>query len=202
MKRTASIDGALANPQRRTLITTGAALSATALALLSGIPSRAFSAERRDAATSTDLEILNVALGLEHEGIAAYEIGAGTGLLSKPLLSVAVLFKGHHEGHREVLANAITQLGGKPVQPKNLAEYKKSPKLDLGSIKTGNDVLRLAQRLELGAINAYLGVIPSFANRDLSKVAGRLIADETLHYTVLSQALGDPLPSQTLSFGA
>lgn len=202
MIRTTLAKTDLASPQRRALITTGAALSATALALLSGIPRRALSAEGHDAQSSTDLEILNVALGLEHEGIAAYEIGASTGLLTKSLLSVAVLFKSHHEGHREVLAGAIEQLGGKPVQPKTLAEYKKSPKFKLSTIKTGNDVLRLAQRLELGAINAYLGVIPSFVNRDLSKVAGRLIADETLHYAVLSQALGDPLPAKTLSFGA
>jgi hypothetical protein len=122
--------------------------------------------------------------------------------LSKPLLAVAVLFKSHHEGHREVLAGAIEKMGGKPVQPRPVAEYKASSKLDIGSITTGEDVLRLAQRLELGAINAYLGVMPSFVDRSLSKVAGRLIADETLHYTVLSQALGQPLPQSTLSFGA
>lgn len=192
----------VANPQRRTLLARTAVLSTTAMALLSGIPLRSLAATPTDAQAGSDVGILNVALGLEHEGIAAYEIGAGTGLLSRPLLSVAVLFKGHHEGHREVLAGAIEKLGGKPVQPRSLAEYKASSKLDIGSIATSEDVLRLAQRLELGAINAYLGVMPSFADRALSKVAGRLIADETLHYTVLSQALGQPLPQNTLSFGA
>lgn len=192
----------VANPQRRTLLARTAVLSTTAMALLSGVPLRSLAATPTDAHAGSDVGILNVALGLEHEGIAAYEIGAGTGLLSKPLLSVAVLFKSHHEGHREVLAGAIEKMGGKPVQPRSLAEYKASSKLDIGSIATGEDVLRLAQRLELGAINAYLGVMPSFADRALSKVAGRLIADETLHYTVLSQALGQPLPQNTLSFGA
>lgn len=192
----------VANPERRVLLSRTAALSATAIALLSGVPLRSLAATPSDGQASGDVGILNVALGLEHEGIAAYEIGAGTGLLSKQLLQVAVLFKSHHEGHREVLAGAIEKMGGKPVQPRSIAEYKASSKLNIGSIATGEDVLRLAQRLELGAINAYLGVMPSFAERSLSKVAGRLIADETLHYTVLSQALGQPLPQQTLSFGA
>lgn len=32
----------------------------------------------------------------------------------------------------------------------------------------------MAARLELGAVNAYIGFIPSFADRQLSKVAARL----------------------------
>jgi rubrerythrin len=63
-------------------------------------------------------------------------------------------------------------------------------------------VLALAQRLELGAVNAYLDVIPAFGNRDLAKVAGRLAADETMHYTALTQALGQMLPAKALSYGA
>lgn len=190
------------NPERRNFLTRGAALSAAAVALLGGMPLRGLAATHSDAQAATDLGILNVALGLEHEGIAAYEIGAQSGLLQKPLLDVAVLFKGHHEGHRMVLIGAIEKMGGKPVAAKSLAEYQQSAKLNVKAIKTGNDVLRLAQRLELGAVNAYLGVMPSFVNRDLSRVAGRLVADETMHYTALTQALGEPLPQKTLSFGA
>lgn len=36
-----------------------------------------------------DVGILNVALGLEHEAINAYRLGAGSGLLQKPVLEVA-----------------------------------------------------------------------------------------------------------------
>ena len=63
-------------------------------------------------------------------------------------------------------------------------------------------MLDLAARLELGATNAYLGVIPSFKDNALAKVAARLAADETMHWTVLSNALGRPLPPMALSFGA
>jgi len=90
--------------------------------------------------------------------------------------------------------------GGKPVMEKKLDEYAKALKAE--TLKNQADVLDLAARLELGAANAYIGVIPSFGNKDLAKVAARLAADETLHFTVLSNALGRPLPAGALSFGA
>ncbi|MFZ8521058.1 ferritin-like domain-containing protein, partial [Staphylococcus aureus] len=53
-----------------------------------------------------------------------------------------------------------------------------------------------------GAVNAYLGVIPAFTDTALSKVAARLAADETMHWTALTSALGQALPAGALSFGA
>jgi hypothetical protein len=67
-------------------------------------------------------------------------------------------------------------------------------------------ILNVALGLEHQAIAAYQlgaqGVIPSFKDAQLAKVAGRLAADETMHWTVLSNALGRMLPSNALSFGA
>ncbi|SEP73229.1 Ferritin-like domain-containing protein [Solimonas aquatica] len=186
---------------RRSFLRRSALLSGAAVALLGGVPLRGIAAHN-DAQASSDVNILNVALGLEHEGIAAYQIGAGSGLLDKPTLAVASLFLSHHEGHREVLMGAIKKMGGTPVAAKTTDEYKASEKLNVKAIKTAADVLRLAQRLELGAANAYIGVMPSFTDRSLSQVAGRLIADETMHWTALTQALGEALPKPTLSFGA
>jgi Ferritin-like domain len=174
-------------------------LSGAAIALLG---QREALAGKMKADGAGDVAILNVALGLEHEAIAAYQIGAESGLLSKPVLDVAVLFQSQHKGHRDALAATIARLGGKAVAPKSMDEYMKSDKLAVASIRSATDVLRLAQRLELGATNAYLGVIPAFGDRDLSKAAGRLAADETMHYTALTQALGGSLPADALSFGA
>jgi hypothetical protein len=168
-----------------------------AVALLAGKDALA---QGSSADTSRDVGILNVALGLEHEAINAYQLGAGSGLLQKPVLDVAVSFQGHHKAHRDALMATIQKLGGIPVGEKKLDDYAKALKAD--TLKSQADVLDLAARLELGAINAYLGVIPVFGNKDLAKVAGRLAADETLHYTVLTNALGRPLPAGALSFGA
>ena len=91
-------------------------------------------------------------------------------------------------------------MGGTPVAEKSLDDYAKA--LNAGMLKNQADVLALATRLELGATNAYLGVIPSFRDPALAKIAGRLAADETMHWTVLASSLGRPLPAAPLYFGA
>lgn len=173
-------------------------LSAAALGLLAG--QSGLARAQSSGAMASDVAILNVALGLEHEAINAYQLGAGSGLLQKPVLDVAVQFQSHHKAHRDALVNAIQKMGGKPVMEKSLDDYARA--LNAASLKSQGDVLALAAKLELGATNAYLGVIPQFKDHALGQVAARLAADETLHWTVLSQALGRPLPSGALSFGA
>ena len=182
---------------RRGFLRTGGTLSAVALSMLAG---REALAQGMKADAGKDVEILNIALGLEHEAINAYQLGAGSGLLQKPVLDVAVQFQGHHKAHRDALAATIRKLGGQPVAEKKIDDYAKS--LNAAALKNQADVLDLAARLELGATNAYLSVIPAMGDRELAKVAARLAADETMHYTVLTQALGRALPPGALSFGA
>ena len=178
-----------------------ATLSATAVALIVGCESMAANRGTQSAANpGQDVSILNVALGLEHEAIGAYQLGAESGLLQKPVLDVAVLFQSQHKEHRDALAATVRKLGGTPVEAKPLADYAAA--LQANTLKSQTDVLMLAAKLERGAANAYLGVIPAFGDADLAQVSGRLAADETMHWTVLSQALGQSLPQQALSFGA
>jgi rubrerythrin len=184
-------------PTRRSFFGQTGQLSAVGLAMLGGNLALAPGASG-DAAK--DVGILNVALGLEHEAIAAYQLGAQSGLLQKPVLDVAVQFQSHHKSHRDALIDTIQKLGGRPVAEKSLADVAKALKAD--TLKSQSDVLDLAARLELGATNAYLGVIPAFISKDLAKVAARLAADETMHFTILTNALGRPLPTNALSFGA
>ena len=183
---------------RRSFIGTGAlALSAGTVALLGGASGLARAATMDPA---KDSGILNVALALEHEAINAYQLGASSGLLQKPVLDVAVLFQSHHKAHRDALIATIQKLGGTPIAERAIGEYAKDLKAD--TLKTQLDVLILAARLELAASNAYLSVIPAFSDAALSKVAGRLAADETMHWTALTGALGKALPGGALSFGA
>ena len=134
------------------------------------------------------------------EAINAYQLGASSGLLQKPVLDVAVRFQADHKAHRDALIAAIRKLGATPVEEMKLDQYAKQ--LNAASLKSQNDVLDLAARLELGATNAYLGVIPAFKEGQLAKVAGRLAADETMHWALLNNALGRQLPAGALSFGA
>lgn len=172
-------------------------LSASAIGLLAGQSGLA-AAQSGD--MGKDAAILNVALGLEHEAIGAYQLGAESGLLQKGVLDTALLFQGHHKGHRDALIATIEKLGGRPVAAKPQDEYARA--LNAASLKSQGDVVELARKLELGAVNAYLGVIPAFKDSGLAKVAGRLAADETMHWALLSSAVGKPVPTMALSFGA
>ena len=177
--------------------TSRATLSAAAVLMLSG---REALAQGTASNAASDAAILNVALGLEYQAIAAYTLGAQSGLLGKPALDLALYNQAHHKAHRDLLAATVTKLGGTPVAEKPLGEYATA--LNAGSIKTAGDIIDLALKLELGATNAYLGVIPSFKDAQLAKVSGRLAAEECSHYIALLGAAGKPLPLGPLSFGA
>lgn len=186
------------NERRQFLRTAGTAtLSATAVALLMGCESMA---RNTMANPAEDVKILNTALGLEYQAITAYQIGAESGLLQKPALDAAVLFQGHHKEHAAALDATVRKLGGTPVGMPMKAEVV--GKINAASLKTGTDVLLLAARLEKGASDTYLSVIPSFADSQLAKVAGRIAADETMHWTALQAVLQQALPGKALSFGA
>lgn len=186
----------LPTARRRFLGGSGLALSAGAIALLGG---RDALAQAAGSEPAKDTAILNVALGLEHEAIAAYQLGAESGLLQKPLLDAALKFQGDHKAHRDALAATVRKLGGMPVEPKSGADYARALQAD--GLKSQSDVLDLAARLEMGAANAYLGVIPSLRDPALAKVAARIAADEATHWTTLNGALGRAMAGP-LAFGA
>ena len=186
---------------RRSMLGTmgGSMLSVAAIGVL-GNTSVAHAMDGHEKDMSGDVAILNVALGLEHEAIGAYQIGAESGLLEKGVLDVAVLFQGHHKGHRDALIAAIGKMGGTAVESKTTAQYVEE--LDIANTVKGQaDVLKLAQKLERGAANAYLGVIPSFSDDGLKQISGRLAADEASHWAILSHVLGESFPAEPLMFG-
>ena len=116
------------------------------------------------------------------------------------MLATAVAFQSHHKEHRDALVATIRKMGGTPAAEKQKAEYAQA--LNAGSLRSQADVLKLAQRLERGAANAYIGVIPSFGDKGLAQIAARLAADETIHWTALTSAMAEMLPQKALTFGA
>ena len=181
-------DAALA--RRAFLGRSGVMLSGTAVALLAGREALA----KGEPSTASDISVLNTALGAELEAIAAYQVGAESGLLQKPVLDLAVTFQGHHKAHADLLAATVKKLGGSPVAPK--AKYT----FPTDTLKSQADVLRFAATLEKGAVSAYLGAIPVFGNRDLAKAAGSILGDEAMHWAILRNALGEaPVPAAFVS---
>ena len=170
-------------------------LSGTAIALMSGISTASAKQAR---ATSDllmqDISVLNTALSAEHEAVAAYQVGAESGLLSASVLAVAIKFQGHHKEHIDALAKAVKSLGGEATGPKLKYSFP------VEKLKTEADVLGFAASLERGAVSAYVGAIPVFDNSDLAKAAASILADEAMHWAILRQALGlDPVPGAFFS---
>lgn len=164
----------------------GLMLSGAAVALLAG--NDALAAKTKGGAAG-DIQILNTALGAELEAIAAYQLGAESTLLQKPVLDLAVTFQGHHKEHADVLAKTVTKLGGKPAVAKARYDFP------VEQLKSQADVLKFAAKLEQGAVSAYLGAVPLFGNRDLAKAAAGILGDEAMHWAILRQALGEvPVP--------
>ncbi len=168
---------------KSSLFTSGAAAAAVVLAAMP----RGASAD-----SAGDVAILQTALALERQAIAAYQVGAESGLLKGPVLDVAVKFQSHHKAHASLMAATIEKLGGKvPAEPA-VASYA----FPVEQLKSANDVLAFAAGLEEGAGRAYLGAVPQFANRDLARAAASILGDETMHWAVLLSALGkDPVPA-------
>jgi len=168
----------------------GFVLSGAAVALLAGRDVLA----KGNRSAGSDVNVLNSALGAELEAIAAYQVGAESGLLQKPVLNLAVTFQGHHKEHADVLAKTIIKLGGQPVSAKEKYTFP------METLKTQSDVLRFAAMLEKGAVSAYLGAVPVFDNRDLAKAAASILGDEAMHWAILRNALGDaPVPAAFMS---
>jgi rubrerythrin len=169
----------------------GLLLSGAAVALLAGQEALAAKGGKSGA---SDVRILNTALGAELEAIAAYQVGAESGLLQKPVLDLALTFQSHHKEHAEILSKTIAKLGGKPVAAKDKYSFPTD------TLKTQADVLRFAATLEKGAVSAYLGAVPVFHNSDLAKAAASILGDEAMHWAILRNALGEvPVPSAFMS---
>ena len=181
----------------RSLLTPSGAgvLSPTAIALVGA--AGLYGGERpKDDAVASDANILNAALGGEFGAVAAYQLAADSGLLAKPVLDLAMQFQGQHKAHAALLAKTVRTLGGSPVEPQKLADYK----FPVETLKTQTDVLRFAAGLEQGAASGYLGMIPVLGDRDRAKAVASILGDEAMHWAILRQALGEnPVPEPFIS---
>jgi hypothetical protein len=135
-----------------------------------------------EAADEGDVKILNVAIALERAGIKAYQDAAGTGLLQKPVLDVAVGFMKDHTAHRDALVAAVQHAGGTVTS--------ETTKLTYPELKTQGDILKFALAVERQAAATYLSVLSSFKDRQLAQASGAILGVETTHVAILTQTLG------------
>ena len=134
-----------------------------------------------------DVEILNKGLAAERFAIAAYEIAAGTGLLSDGVIEVAKTFQSHHGQHAHKLHETIISLGGDPVKALSQEEYAKKLPPGLTDEKT---IIHYALTLEKGAAITYLNTIPAIETPQIAQAAASILGDEAMHWSALRNALG------------
>ena len=133
-------------------------------------------------------------MGAEQEAIAAYQLGADSGLLVPAVAQIALAFQRDHSEHAKVLSDTIRQLGGTPAPAKS--DYN----FPVADIKTQADVLAFAADLEQGAVSAYVQAVSAFQNGDLKAAAASILGAEAMHWAVLRGALGEnPVPSAFVS---
>lgn len=128
--------------------------------------------------TADDPAILDNLLALEHAACAAYD---GTRhLLAEPRRAHAARFRAEHARHADALAAAIRERGIEPVQP---APFR-------GVVENEAQALRLLAGEEHGLASAYIAALAAFADRDLARAAGNILAVEVLHWAAWRAALG------------
>jgi hypothetical protein len=132
------------------------------------------------ASAADDVAILNNLLALELAAGAAYE---GTRhLLAPASRERAAQFRAEHARHAEALAALVRERDGEPVAP---APFR-------GLVESEAAALRLLADEEHGLASAYVGALPGFADRDLARAAGNILAVETLHWAAWRHTLGEP----------
>jgi rubrerythrin len=142
---------------------------------------------------TSDLDVLNYALTLEHleysfyrDGIGLFSFGEdGRGLSIDT--NVAAI-RDHEGAHVETLASVITSLGGTPVEE---ATY------DFGDAYTDPQAfLATAAALENTGVSAYDGAAQFLTDPKLLTAAGSIVAVEARHASYLNLLTGEiPFPA-------
>ncbi len=136
-----------------------------------------------------DVQRLNAALDTEYTAVAAYTQAAT--VLEAPVLALAQTFLGHEEAHAAKLTGLVRDLGGTPHRPKTAEEYSRG----FPAMRSREDVLRFATRLEEDALRLYLENGPRLSDPAMRQTAAAIGTVQAEHLAVLRGALGDaPVP--------
>jgi hypothetical protein len=141
---------------------------------------------------TTDVEVLNYALTLEHLEAAFYQLANDYDLGVDPfninINDYATLAGEHEAAHVATLTDVITQLGGEPTPA---AQY------DFG-VTDAASFLATASTLENVGVAAYDGAAKFLQSPDLLTAAGTIVAVEARHAAYFNVTIGDsPFPAAT-----
>ncbi|MFC6963474.1 ferritin-like domain-containing protein [Halocatena marina] len=157
--------------------------------------------ERKQDDGTSDLDVLNYALTLEHLEYAFYRDGLkefsdselenavlcrfGDGEVTDGLKSDLAEIRDHEKAHVDAITKTVKKLDGTPVEE---AEY------DFG-YETASEFLGVAQALENTGVAAYLGAGPTVSNDTVFEAAASIQSVEARHAGFLNELNGDlPFP--------
>lgn len=174
-------EGERSSSRRAMLMAAGAGLAG---AVLAGCGSESVKQQVNNSKPllTSDVDILNHLLHLEHVGIAAYT--AGIPLLAQPTAKAGQLFLNDEINHAGDVAGLVREVGGKPIKP--------APSYVLGHPRTSEEVLTLLRAVEQRQIAAYLGAIPLLQPGEVKQQVASILANDAQHLAVVRAALGQP----------
>lgn len=180
---------------RRSLLTSSAKVAAGAALALSLTTAPNIPSIRRLAAAqelTSDLDVLNYALTLEHLEYSFYRDGVGLFTFGSDSREMSIddnlaAIRDHEGEHVTTLTQVITDLGGTPVEE---ATY------NFGDAYGSADAfLATAMALENTGVSAYDGAGQFLTNPDLLTAAGSIVAVEARHASYLNLLNGQiPFP--------
>ncbi|BAY80380.1 hypothetical protein NIES25_68680 (plasmid) [Nostoc linckia NIES-25] len=167
---------------RREVVISGA-IAGVAGAL--GLPLLAEKAEAGSSSTKqNDIKILNNALYYEHQAIWAYSFAAGKLTntdVGKTVLALALRNQADHKKHRDVLAGAVSSLGGTPVKAEASYDVSSYIKKGEGNIDSDVNIAKLALALETDAAIAYTLEAAKLKTPKLVTVGASIGTTESAH---------------------
>jgi hypothetical protein len=139
---------------------------------------------------TSDVDVLNYALTLEHLEAAFYQLAGdfelGTDAFGNPINDWMMVIGEHEAAHVTTLTDVITQLGGEPVAA---AQY------DFG-VTDAASFLATAATLENVGVAAYDGAGAAIESPELLTAAGSIVAVEARHAAYLNLITGtSPFPA-------
>ena len=142
---------------------------------------------------TSDVDVLNYALTLEHLEYAFYRDGIGLFTFGTDGRGASIdtnfaAIRDHEGAHVETLASVITSLGGTPVEE---ATY------DFGDAYTDPMAfMTTAAALENTGVSAYDGAAQFLTDAELLTAAGSIVAVEARHASYLNLLTGElPFPA-------
>jgi rubrerythrin len=178
---------------RRTVLTSSMKLAAGTAAALSLPGGSGFSRLTAAQEMTSDLDVLNYALTLEHLEYAFYRDGVGLFTFGDDSRGMSIddnfaAIRDHEGEHVATLTKVITDLGGEPVME---ATY------DFGDAYSNPMAfMQTAAALENTGVSAYDGAGQFLTDPDLLTAAGTIVAVEARHASYLNLLTGEvPFPA-------